>query len=718
MQRKKHWLAIAAATYLSSCATTEKQVIPATGSEQIAQNTLIQEWQGPYQGVPAFDKMNLDDLMPAFDYLTAQHLERIDMIASNSKAPTFENTIVALEKADRDMGRLFTYYGIWAANKSSPEFRNIQRQLVPKLSAYNSKITQNQKLFDRVKAVHESKAVKQMGQEEQRLVSLVYDRFARNGATLNSKDKERFAAINRQLAELYVQFGNNILADEENYILYLKKDQLSGLPESFVKSASAIAEKNGKPGLYAITNTRSSMDPFLRFSTERALREKVWNNYYNRGDNNDENDNNQIISQILKLRHERVQLLGYKNFASWRLENRMAKTPEQAEALLLKVWPAAINRVEEEVRDMQAIADAEKANIKIKPWDYRFYAEKVRLKKYDIDSNEVKKYLQLDNLTDAMFYVAGRLFDFRFTPVKEGSVPVFHPDVNVWEVTKISTDEHVGLWYLDPYARPGKRSGAWATSYRSHTNMDGKATNVLSSNNSNFVKAAPGEPILVSWDDANTFFHEFGHALHFLASNVKYPTLNGGVRDYTEFQSQLLERWLLTDEVINRYLKHYKTGKPMPASLIKKIKQASNFNQGFGTTEYLASAIIDLKLHTTDPEGIDPRKFEKETLAGLGMPEELVMRHRTPHFGHVFSGEGYAAGYYGYLWAEVLTSDAAEAFQAAPGGFYDKDLGQRLVKYLFAPRNAIDPNEAYRLFRGKDPKAESLMRDRGFIDSH
>ncbi|WP_412535399.1 M3 family metallopeptidase [Pseudobacteriovorax antillogorgiicola] len=692
--------------------------MPATGSEQIAQNTLIQEWQGPYQGVPAFDKMNLDDLMPAFDYLTAQHLERIDMIASNSKAPTFENTIVALEKADRDMGRLFTYYGIWAANKSSPEFRNIQRQLVPKLSAYNSKITQNQKLFDRVKAVHESKAVKQMGQEEQRLVSLVYDRFARNGATLNSKDKERFAAINRQLAELYVQFGNNILADEENYILYLKKDQLSGLPESFVKSASAIAEKNGKPGLYAITNTRSSMDPFLRFSTERALREKVWNNYYNRGDNNDENDNNQIISQILKLRHERVQLLGYKNFASWRLENRMAKTPEQAEALLLKVWPAAINRVEEEVRDMQAIADAEKANIKIKPWDYRFYAEKVRLKKYDIDSNEVKKYLQLDNLTDAMFYVAGRLFDFRFTPVKEGSVPVFHPDVNVWEVTKISTDEHVGLWYLDPYARPGKRSGAWATSYRSHTNMDGKATNVLSSNNSNFVKAAPGEPILVSWDDANTFFHEFGHALHFLASNVKYPTLNGGVRDYTEFQSQLLERWLLTDEVINRYLKHYKTGKPMPASLIKKIKQASNFNQGFGTTEYLASAIIDLKLHTTDPEGIDPRKFEKETLAGLGMPEELVMRHRTPHFGHVFSGEGYAAGYYGYLWAEVLTSDAAEAFQAAPGGFYDKDLGQRLVKYLFAPRNAIDPNEAYRLFRGKDPKAESLMRDRGFIDSH
>jgi len=312
-----------------------------------------------------------------------------------------------------------------------------------------------------------------------------------------------------------------------------------------------------------------------------------------------------------------------------------------------------------------------------------------------------------------MFYVAGRLFNYNFTPVPEGSVPVFHEDVNVWEVTDKDSGEHIGLWYLDPYARQGKRSGAWATTYRSHTTFDGKQT-VLASNNSNFVKPAPGEALLVSWDDATTFFHEFGHALHFFSSNVKYPTLNGGVRDYTEFQSQLLERWLSTDEVINQYLVHYKTGEPMPADLIAKIKKAATFNQGFGTTEYLASALMDMKFHLADPSNIDVDAFERETLAELNMPKELPMRHRTPHFGHVFSGEGYATAYYGYMWADVLTADAAEAFAEAPGGFYDKDMADKLVKYLFSPRNSIDPAEAYRLFRGRDAKIEALMRDRGF----
>lgn len=391
----------------------------------------------------------------------------------------------------------------------------------------------------------------------------------------------------------------------------------------------------------------------------------------------------------------------------------MAKTPEQAMKMMKAVWPAAVALVKEEVKDMQEIAAAEDNDITIQPWDYRYYTEKVRQKKYEFDSDEVKQYLQLDKLREGMFYVAGKLFDYEFSPVPEGSVPVFHEDVRVWEVTDKTSGEHIGLWYLDPFARQGKRSGAWATSYRSHSTYNGKET-VLASNNSNFMKPAEGDPILVSWDDATTFFHEFGHALHTLSSKVKYPTLNGGVRDYTEFQSQLLERWLSTDEVINNYLLHFETGKPMPKALIAKVKAAANFNQGFATTEYLASALMDIYYHTTDPKNIDPDQFERDMLDSLNMPKELVMRHRTPHFSHIFSGEGYAAAYYGYMWADVLTADAAEAFENAPNGFYDKNLADKLVQYLFAPRNSLDPAEAYRKFRGRDAKIEALMRDKGF----
>jgi peptidyl-dipeptidase Dcp len=408
-----------------------------------------------------------------------------------------------------------------------------------------------------------------------------------------------------------------------------------------------------------------------------------------------------------------VNLLGYDNYAQWRLENRMAGNPENAIELMEAVWPAATARAREEVADMQKLAVSEGADIKIAPWDYRFYAEKVRKDRYDLDSDEVKAYLQLDKLREGMFFVAGELFNFDFKPVADGAVAVFHPDVKVWKVNDKMTGELVGLWYLDPFARQGKRSGAWATSYRSHTTFDGPKT-VLSANNSNFVKGAPGEPVLVSWDDANTFFHEFGHALHSLSSKVVYPTLNGGVRDYTEFQSQLLERWVSTPEVINQFLTHYKTGEPMPQELFDKIEKAATFNQGFATTEYLASALVDMRYHTTDPTGIDPDAFEKKTLEDLNMPSEIVMRHRSPHFAHIFSGEGYSAGYYGYMWADVLTSDAAEAFKEAPGGFYDKDVAKKLVDHLFAPRNSVDPGEAYRAFRGRDADIGPLMRDRGF----
>ena len=682
-------------------------------AEPMVDNILLKEWTGPYGGVPAFDLMKVEDVKGAMLQGMEMSLKEIDAIANSTDAPTFENTIEEMERGGAALDRGFTYYGILSGNMSTLEFRAIQTELAPLFSEYGSKITQNEKLFQRVKAVYDASLENPLPADQQRVTDLTYKSFAMNGAELDKKKKERYAAINKELSSIYTKFSNNILHDEENYVTYLNEDQLGGLSEGYVKSAAGIATAKGQEGKYAVTNTRSSMDPFLRYSTERELRKQVWTNYYSRGDNGDEYDNNELIAEILKLRLERVQLLGHKNFAEWRLQNRMAKTPENAMALMEAVWPAAIARVGEEVNDMQAVADANEDNITIEAWDYRFYAEKVRKEKYDLDSDEVKQYLQLDKLTEAMHYVAGRLFNFNFTPVPEGSVPVFHEDVKVWEVTDKTSGENIGLWYLDPYAREGKRSGAWANTFRSYTTFDGKK-NVLATNNSNFVKPAPGEALLVSWDDATTFFHEFGHALHFFSSNVKYPTLNGGVRDYTEFQSQLLERWLSTDDVINTFLVHNETGEPIPAELVAKIKNAATFNQGFSTTEYLASALMDMKFHLADPTNIDVDKFERETLADLNMPKELPMRHRTPHFGHVFSGEGYATAYYGYMWADVLTADASEAFAEAPGGFYDEEMASKLVKYLFAPRNSMDPAEAYRLFRGRDANIEALMRDRGF----
>ncbi|WP_304035975.1 M3 family metallopeptidase [Mesonia mobilis] len=682
--------------------------------EERTENVFLTEWKGEYNGVPAFDKMELSQLKPAIQKAMENHLEEIDRIANLESEPTFENTIVAMEKAGKDLDRVFTYYGIYSSNISSEEFREIQQELAPEISNYRSQISQNEKLFQRIKSVYDKSQEEKLSPQQQRVIELVYKNFEMDGANLNKEDKKRYAEIEKQLSELYTQFSSNVLADEEGYVTFFSEEEAEGLPESYLKSAKVAAKENGGEKMYAVTNTRSSMDPFLTYGDNRELRKEVWQKYYARGNNGDEYDNNKIIKKILKLRDERVALMGYENYAQWRLQDRMAKNPENAIDLMMKVWPAALARVEEEVSEMETLAKNEGENITIEPWDYRYYMEKVRQEKYDLDSEEVKQYLELNNLRKAIFYVAGELFNYEFNPVAEGSVPVFHEDVKVWEVKDKDSGELVGLWYLDPYARKGKRSGAWATTYRSRTALNGNQP-VLASNNSNFVEPAAGEPTLVSWDDAETFFHEFGHALHFLSADVKYPTLNGGVRDYTEFQSQLLERWLSTDVVINKFLKHYKTGEPMPAELVAKIKKASTFNQGFATTEYLASALMDMKFHTTDPAEItDIQEFEKKQLDALGMPKELPMRHRSTQFGHVFSGEGYATGYYGYLWADVLTSDAAEAFAEAPGGFYDKETAHKLKRFLFAPRNAVDPAEAYRQFRGRDANIDALMRDRGF----
>ncbi|HEX7241260.1 MAG TPA: M3 family metallopeptidase, partial [Longimicrobiaceae bacterium] len=598
----------------------------------------------------------------------------------------------------------------WSSSMNTPEFQAVAREMAPKISAFTDRMRQNEALFRRIQAVDAAKA--RLTPEQQRLIWYYNDLFVRAGARLDAPGKARLSAINQQLAGLYTRFSQNVLADENEQTLVLRSEaELAGLPQSLRDAAAAEAASRQMPGTWVISNTRSSVDPFLTYSERRDLREKAWRMFVNRGDNPGERDNNATISEILRLRAERARLLGYPTHAHWRLDGAMAGTPERAMELMEAVWTPAVARARTEVADMQALARREGASFGIEPWDYRFYAEKVRKERYDLDQNQVKPYLQLEKLREGMFWVAGEVFGFRFTPVE--NVPVFHPDVRVWEVTDRATGRHVGVWYFDPYARPGKRSGAWMTAYRRQATMDGPVTTLVS-NNSNFVKGRPGEPVLISWDDATTLFHEFGHAMHGLSSAVTYPSLSGTAvsRDFVEFPSQLMEHWLATPEVLQRFAVHYQTGEPIPQELVQRIARASTFNQGFATVEYLSSALVDMKLHLAGDRRIDPDAFERETLAQLGMPAEIVMRHRTPQFSHVFASDAYSAGYYSYLWSDVLTADAAEAFTQA-GGFYDPAVAQRLRR-LFSVGNTVDPAVAYRAFRGRDPGIDALMRKRGF----
>jgi peptidyl-dipeptidase Dcp len=684
----------------------------AAGPESSAANPLIEKWVGPYGGVPAFDKVKIADFKSALEAAMAENLVEVEAIANNKAAPTFENTIIPLEDSGRTLARVNTIYGIWSSNMNNDEFSKVEEEMDPKLAGHSDKINQNEALFKRIEAIYNSTELKKRSAEDQRLVWVYYTNFVRQGAKLDAAKKARLSQINQSLAGLFTKFSQNLLGDESQLSLLLTNEaDLAGLPDSLKNAAAAAAKSKNQQG-WMIRNTRSAIEPFLTYSDRRDLREKAYRLFINRGDNGDERDNNAVISQIMQLRAERAKLLGFPTHAHWRLENAMAKNPENAMKLMEQVWPAAVARVKEEVADMQALADTEGAKIKIEPWDYRYYMEKVRKAKFDLDQNEVKPYLQLGKMRDAMFMVAGELFDFSFSPVT--NVPVFHPDVTVYEVKNRKTGKHIGLWYFDPYARDGKRSGAWMNDYRSQERMKGEITTIVS-NNANFVKPDPGQPLLISWDDAVTMFHEFGHALHGLSSNVTYPTLSGTnvSRDYVEFPSQLLEHWLSTPEVLQKYAVHYQTGKPIPQALVDKIKKASTFNQGFATVEYLSAALVDMKMHLVADGRIDPDAFEKKTLAELGMPNEIVMRHRTPQFGHLFSSDGYSAGYYSYLWSDVLTADSFGAFTEA-GGPYDKKVAERLTKYVFSIGNTMDPAEAYRQFRGRDPQVSALMIKRGF----
>ncbi len=674
-------------------------------------NPLLAPWAGPHGGVPPFAAAKVEQFAPALQAAMDEQLAAIDRIADDPAPPTFENTLAALERSDRTLDRVMTVFGVFASTMSTPEFQAVEREMAPKLAAFRDRITQNEKLFARIEAVYEAREKSGLDPEQQRLAWLFRTRLVRAGAKLDPEAKKRVAAINERLATLYTGFMQNVLAEEQGQLVVLETEaDLEGLPPSVRAAAAAAAAARKQEGKGVVLNTRSSVEPFLAYSARRDLREKVWRMFVGRGDGGGERDNKAAIAEILKLRAERAKLLGYPTHAHWRVEDSMAKTPERAMALMEAVWPAAVARVREEVADMQAVADAEGTKTTIEPWDYRHYAEKVRKAKYDLDENEVKPYLQLEKLREGMFWVASRLFDLHFRPAK--GIPVQHPDVRVWEV-RDGKGKHVGLWYFDPYAREGKRSGAWMSAYRSQERFDGEITTIVS-NNSNFVKGKAGEPVLVSWTDAETLFHEFGHALHGLCSDVNYPSLSGTsvARDYVEFPSQILERWLSTPEVLSRFARHPKTGKRIPEALVRKIEKAGTFNQGFQTVEYLAAALVDMKAHLVEGD-VDAAAFERETLAAIGMPREIVMRHRMPHFAHVFAGDGYSAGYYSYLWADTLSADAFEAFGEGKGP-YDAAVARRLEEHVFSAGNTVDPADAYRAFRGKEAGIGALMRQRGF----
>ncbi|MDA8744880.1 M3 family metallopeptidase [Rubripirellula amarantea] len=681
----------------------------------IAQSPLLQPWTGPHGGVPPWNQVRLEEFVPAFDYAIAEAEEEIDAIATQSERPTFENTIEALERTGEMLRRLEAVFFVYASNLNVGSVPDIEKAVVPKLSEHEDRVYQNLPLFERIQAIAKSDAMSDgsLDLAQTRLTKDLYDTFVRKGARLTVSEKAKLSQMNTRLARLFTQFSQNVLEDEKGYVTWVNdEEQLAGLPESIVSAMrNAAIERDEEGGKYAITNTRSSMDPFLTYAKDRGLREKVWRNYYNRGDNGDQYDNNALIAEILQLRAARAKLLGYATHAHWRMEPTMAKDPATAMDLMLKVWPKALARVREEVADMQAIADAEGNGITIEPWDYRYYAELVRKEKYDLDLGDVKPYMQMDKLIEGMMWAAGKLYGMQFKQIS--GLPVFHPDVTIWEVTD-ADDKFVGLWYLDPYAREGKRSGAWMTDYREQSNLD-ESIRPIVSNNSNFVKASEGEATLISWDDAVTLFHEFGHALHSLNSKVKYRSQAGTnvARDYVEFPSQLNEHWLETPEVMSKFCVHYETGEPMPQALIDKINKAATFNQGFSTTEYLASALMDMKLHLAGDVQIDPDAFEKATLAELEMPREIPMRHRTPQFAHIFSSDSYSAGYYSYLWSDALTADAAERFEEA-GSFYDPDVAKSLHDNVMSVGDTIDPAEGFKKFRGRPVDTKALLRKRGF----
>ena len=678
-----------------------------TGSVAAEEPAFLQPWTGPYEGVPPWDQVKVADFPAAFQAAMDSSHTEFEAMLSGDQPITFENTIVANQLAGQKTSRLYSVWGVHSSNLSNDDIRKIQGEWEPKMSEFFSKMSLDARYFQRVKYLYDTRAQLNLDAKQTRLLERTYDSLVRNGALLNATKKAEVIAIETDLSKRFSEFSNKVLADEETYILLTSEADLAGLQPAFIAGMKAAAEAKGKTG-WAVVNTRSAVQPFLENSTNRALREKIWRAFAGRGDNGDANDTAATIAEILKLRQARAELLGFETHAHYRMADTMAKTPERAMELMMKVWPSAVARVGEEVADMQAIANADE--ITIAPWDYRFYAEKVRKAKYDLDQNELKPYFQLDNMVGAMFDSANKLYGLKFVE-NTGTVPVFEPSVRTFDVSR--DGKPVGLFYLDNFARAGKRSGAWMTTYRGQNKLTGQNNLVLASNNNNFVKGAGGDPTLISIDDATTLFHEFGHALHYLSYDITYPGLGGTPRDFVEYPSQVNENWLLTPYVLNTYAKHYKTGEPIPQALVDKIKASDTFNQGFATVEYLSSAIVDMKLHHRTTPVTDPKAFEREALAEIGMPKEMVMRHRLPQFNHLFSSDAYSAGYYSYLWSETMDADTWAAFEEA-GDVWDKATAEKFRSVILSTGNESDRLEAYRAFRGRDPEVKYILKKRGF----
>jgi peptidyl-dipeptidase Dcp len=679
-----------------------------------AQNPLQAPWTTPYE-MPPFDRVQPEHFLPAFSRAFAGNVKEIEAIAASRAKPTFENTIEALERAGRALDRVSGVFYNLAGTDTNEAIQAIERKIAPRFAKHGMRIYQDAKLFKRVDALMKAKDGLGLSEEQARVLERYHRSFVRAGAGLAPKARARMAAIAERLATLGTRFNQNVLADEQAYLLVLEtEDELAGLPEALRAAAAQTASERGHKGKHAISLARSSIEPFLQFSARRDLREQAYKAWRQRGANGGKTDNRKIIAEILALRAERARLLGFETSADAALEFTMAKTPAAVRKLLMDVWKPAKARAAQERADLDDAVLAEGGNFQVAGWDWRYYAEKVRKAKFDVDEAEVKPYLQLDNVIAAAFDCAGKLFGVSFKERKD--LPVYHPEVRAFEVLG-ADGRHIGLFLGDYFARPSKRSGAWMSGWRWAHKLDAQEVRPIVVNVLNFAKGAPGEPALLSIDDARTLFHEFGHGLHGLLSNVTYPSVSGTrvERDFVELPSQLYEHWFMHPDVLKRFARHYKTGKPLPEALLQKIKAARNFNQGFATVEYTAAAIVDLDLHALeDPEQLDVDAFEDETLERIGAPAEIGMRHRIPHFQHIIGG--YASGYYSYMWSEVMDADAFSAFEDA-GDIFDPELSRKLYENIYSAGGKRDSAKLYKAFRGRKPRVQALLEKRGLADA-
>jgi peptidyl-dipeptidase Dcp len=674
----------------------------------VSENPFFEDWTTPFE-LPPFDRIRPEHFPPAFDRGMDEHAAEIAAIAGSDKAPDFGNTIEAIERSGELLKRVSRVFHNLTGSATTPELDAIDRDYAPKLAAHYMRIALDPALFARIDALYRRRAECGLSTDQMRLLERHHLRLVRSGALLGPEQKARMAAISERLATLHTLFGQNVLRDEDAWQLVLDEADLDGLPDFAREAAAAAARERGFDGRYAITLARASVEPFLSFAARRDLRETACRAWAARGEHEGAHDNRPLIREIIALRAEQARLLGYVNYAAYRLDDTMAKTPDAAARLLRAVWEPAKHKAAAERAGLTEAARGDGLNEPIAAWDWRYYAEKVRQAKYAIDEAAVKPYFVLDNMVRAAFDTAGRLFGIEFVERKDCTA--YHPDVRVYEV-RDRNGQAVGLFLHDNFARPGKRSGAWMSSFREQQRLDGEVLPIVVNNN-NFSR---GEPTLLSFDDARTLFHEFGHGLHGLLSQVRYPSQSGTSvrRDFVEFPSQIFEHWAAAPEVLRRYARHYRTGEPLPESLLQRLLAARNFNQGFATVEYAACAMLDLELHAiSDPSGIDIDAFERDFKSRTGMPPEIGLRHRPAHFGHLFAGSGYAAGYYAYLWAEVLDADGFAAFTEA-GDPFDPALAARLG-LIYRAGDSADPMELYRSFRGRDPEIAALLAQRGLV---